>query len=628
MIQEFSCVALATAFCAVALGDMTTNETNPPGAAPMIQGLSGKIIGSSVAVAAPTNIALLPAAPAAKDIDLKRMAAWAMNYLIRTPRPQLNCEPVFQCHPLQCPPVPAGQDPVVSCDTDARMDWEWYYMREISGSEHGKNVEAAFHKRIREYIGPDGRVWSAPGAFNEGAIHAQYAEKDRIIHIWGATKILKSLAEDYLRTGNPESKILAKKVMLALKKLAVWDSKNRCWFACGMGGLRGDGTVVPNGWNAQPAPIVEPLVTYYLATKDPDGLEFAKSYAQGMLDNCQPGGIRFNEHGVPSGGPHSHATMHAVWGVAHLGLVTGGQKYIDFARGAFGWLLDRGTGTGWFPAGPDNCSETCAISDMISIAALIAQAGHPEYFDYAERYLRNYISNLQFIITPAFENHYQRRNQAAGGENIRKGLKELEKFQGGIIGGSGLNDYENALLGGASGFEMFGCCAPEGMRAIYTAWQNTITRLDTSALGPAGVYVNLCFARDSQWGRVVSFFPDAGRLTVKAGVNDTFFLRLPHWAPRDQVRAFAGAKAIPVTWSGAYVAFKNAKPGDELTITYPLIRFNQEVRGLWPTCAPDLRVTFAWLGNMVVAADPAPTGTPLFTGKPRQLPPAPEFKEY
>ncbi len=61
--------------------------------------------------------------------------------------------------------------------------------------------------------------------------------------------------------------------------------------------------------------------------------------------------------------------------------------------------------------------------------------------------------------------------------------------------------------------------APEGMRAIYTTWTNVIDRLPASKLGPAGVYVNLAFNRDSPWGRVVSFFPDAGRLTVKAAVE-------------------------------------------------------------------------------------------------------------
>ena len=52
-----------------------------------------------------------------------------MNYLIETPRKHLNYEPVFQCHPLRCPPSPEGQDPVVSCDTDARLALRYYEMQ-------------------------------------------------------------------------------------------------------------------------------------------------------------------------------------------------------------------------------------------------------------------------------------------------------------------------------------------------------------------------------------------------------------------------------------------------------------------------------------------------------------------
>jgi predicted dehydrogenase len=594
-------------------------RTTPP-----IAGLTGDVGNIQVAVPAAQEIQALDQVHRSADLDLKRMAQWAMNYLIRTPRAQLGFEPVFQCHPLRCPPVPSGADPVVACDTDARMDWEWYYMREVSGSDAGKDVEAAFHRRIRAYIAPDGRVWSFPGAFNEGATDAKYSAADRVIHIWGATKILKSLSEDFSRTQNPESKALARKVMTALERLATWDKQGRCWFACGMGAFRGDGSVVPNGWNGQPAPIVEPLVTYWQATGDAEGLVFARAYADGMIDNCQPGAIQFKADGTVAGGfgfgPHSHATMHAVWGVADLGLMTGDEKYTRFARGVFDWMLHRGTGTGWFPAGPDNCNETCCISDMISIATLLGRSGEPQYFDDAERYFRNYIANLQFVVTPGFESYYRQLNAAAGEHAVAQGLAELRKFQGGVIGGSGVNDYENVLLGGASGFEMFGCCAPEGMRAIHTMWESTIQRLPRSTLGPEGVYVNFGLNTSSKLGEVISFMPDSGRLTVKAAVNDSYFLRPPHWANHDQVRAFVGSRPIPVSWSGAYVRF-GAAVGDELTITYPLMKFTQSVGGLWKDCAPNLRVSFEWLGNMVIRSDPAAARTPLYTGSPRQLPP-------
>jgi hypothetical protein len=260
---------------------------------------------------------------------------------------------------------------------------------------------------------------------------------------------------------------------------------------------------------------------------------------------------------------------------------------------------------------------------MISIAVLIAQSGRPEYFDFAERYLRNYISTLQFFVTPEFETYYRARNKGAGDAQLQKGPETLRKFQGGIIGGSGLNDFENDLLGGASGFEMFGCCAPEGMRAIHMAWINTIDHYEKSPLGTAGVYVNSSFSRDSKWSRVVSFLPEQGRLTVKAAVEDAFFLRPPHWASHEAVRTFVGTRRIAPVWSGNYVRF-DARPGEELTITYPLVGFTHEVEGLWPSATPQLHISFQWLGNTVVGATPAPKRTPLFARTGRLLPPPPK----
>jgi hypothetical protein len=171
---------------------------------------------------------------------------------------------------------------------------------------------------------------------------------------------------------------------------------------------------------------------------------------------------------------------------------------------------------------------------------------------------------------------------------------------------------------------MAGCCAPEGLRAIYTTWSNVIDRYPASKLGPAGVYLNMSFNRESKWGQVVSFMPDAGRLTVKAGVQDAFFLRPPHWAPREKVAAYIGSKAVPVRWSGDYVRFEGVKIGDELTIAYPLMNFKHEAGGTWKNDLPSVNVTYKWLGNMVVAVDPPAEKTPIFSPEARMLPPPPE----
>jgi hypothetical protein len=612
-----------------------------------LSGLNGEIGNLRVAVAAVENVRPRVGDRPAADIDLQRMAAWAMNYLIRTPRPTLNYQPIFQGNLLACPPAPDGDDPVVECDTDARMEWEWYYMRDISGRTDGRDVEAAFHLRMRSFIGADGRVWAHPGCYFELDNTAVYGEADRIVHVWGAVKILKGLAEDHKRTGSPASRELGRKVMRALKGLSAFDARGRGWFPYGMGPLRADGSPAApgHGWNRPPAPIVESLVTYYEATGEQEALDFAIAHAEGLVENLQPGGIRFEEDGSWIG--HGHTPMHAVWGVAHLGQVTGETRYLDFARRALDYAISRAPGTGWFPAvlPSFDCEETCFLSDIISVAAIIAER-HPEYYDYIERYMRNYISNEVFILTPAFEEYYRRLHAGKDRTQVESGLKTLARFQGGMTR-AGLNDMENILLGGSTGFWMFGCCAPEGIRTIHTTWDATICRLPPSGSQPGGVYVNMPFRRASPWGEVMSFMPDAGRVTVVASAQDSYCLRPPHWAAPEDVRAFVGGQPVTVHWAGNYVCFERVTPGDELTITYPLIAFShssntgllacQPPGEIYPVVGlskaeaaeysrriPEVSVRYEWLGNMVVSVDPPPQRTPLFTGKPRTLPPPPE----
>lgn len=596
------------------------NEISPE---EIVKGLTGKVREVTVQVPAATSVPPLSEAEQTVDIDLQRMAQWGMNYLIRSPRKELGYEPVFQASPMNCPPIPSGHDVVVACDTDARMNWEWYYMRDVSGSGAGKDVEAAFHQRILAYVRDDGTVLAHPGCYNEGDVDKVYMEKDYVYHIWGATKILHALAEDYRRTGNETSKETARKIMVRLRKLAVYPRPEACYFSAGMGAVQQDGTPVPNGWNRMPAPIVEPLVNYYLACGDPEALEFARAYAEGIMTGAQPDGIKIKPDGDIDNG-HSHATMHALWGIAHLGVVTGEDRYTAFAKRSWDFMLSRGTGAGWFPALPGGYpgDETCLTSDMMSNAAMIARGGHPEYFDYVERYLRNRISPSQFVVTPEFEAEYKMVNSQAGEEKIRQGLDDDRKLQGAIRSYCGLNDLENSILKGTY-HVLAGCCAPEGLRAIYTTWSHVIDRYPASKLGPAGVYMNMSFNRDSQWGRVVSFMPETGRLTVKAKVQDTFFLRPPHWVPRDQVGAFVGTQAIPVQWSGDYVRFPEVKIGDELTIVYPLLHFLHEAEGSWKNYAPSVNLTYEWLGNMVVGVDPPAEKTAIYSSQVRVLPPPP-----
>jgi hypothetical protein len=98
----------------LAVGAAVALAQGQPTDRPVIRGLTGEVDGVTIAVPAAETIRTLAETPRSADVSLQRMAEWAMNYLVRTPRPGLGYEPVFQCHLLRCPPVPEGQDPVVA----------------------------------------------------------------------------------------------------------------------------------------------------------------------------------------------------------------------------------------------------------------------------------------------------------------------------------------------------------------------------------------------------------------------------------------------------------------------------------------------------------------------------------
>ena len=70
-----------------------------------------------------------------------------------------------------------------------------------------------------------------------------------------------------------------------------------------------------------------------------------------------------------------------------------------------------------------------------------------------------------------------------------------------------------------------------------------------------------------------------------------------------------------------------------MTIAYPLINFKHEADGSWKddmrvNNRPSVNVTYEWLGNMVISADPPALKTPLFIGKPRAIPPPPALGNH
>ncbi|HXW14700.1 MAG TPA: hypothetical protein VEN79_09345 [Terriglobia bacterium] len=600
-------------------------QTTPQTTFSYSSGLPGTITDAKVQPVG--TLTPLPPGYKSPDADPTLMAAWGLRHLIHNPRPPLNYEPVFFIRPMHVPPTLAGHDPIVPGDTDCRMDWEFIYMRDITRSDAGRDVEKGLRQRILGYVGPDYLAWQTPGARMEGDVYkGAVVPEEKEAWPWSTSKIIRSLSETYVRTGDPDARDLAGKMFVALRQLATWDS-GRAYFA---GSAWRDGKwIVKDG---APTAALEPIVRYWEATGNPEALQFSTDLAEGMI--ASPELIPKGTFILPSGEfhGHMHGTLHAVWGVAHLGEVRGNMRYVEWSKRVYDYASQFGTGTGWMSAAlwsepVRELSETCATSDMVSIASCIAQAGFPDYWDHVERTFRNYLRPLQFFVTPRYEALYRELNRDQPEAEIRAGLARMTDLQGAMWGGPGPNDCINWIASppqcgpyntpyGCAG--MFGCCVGEGMRALYTVWSSIVTA------SSQGVFVNLSLNRDSQWAQVISSLPDRGRIDVTARQTGDYFLRPPAWAPRAQVRVARGGKESVVDWGGpalAYVHVKNVEPGEVITLVYPLVTWRQVV-AIWPTL-PDLKLTIWWKGNAVMIMEPKGKGLPVDFANLAPVPPLP-----
>ena len=160
---------------------------------------------------------------------------------------------------------------------------------------------------------------------------------------------------------------------------------------------------------------------------------------------------------------------------------------------------------------------------------------------------------------------------------------------------------------------MSGCCPPEGIRALHTAWTYAVTKQRE------GIFVNLCFNRETDDAKVYSFLPWAGRTSVVTKKPENVFIRVPAWVPQGEALAYRNSRPVRAEMQGPYVKFPNARVGEDLTVTYPLVEFSQSIE-----VGDDLRresFTLRWLGNTLVAVEPKGAYMPMFANTPRKIRP-------
>jgi len=579
--------------------------------------------------------------PAADDLDLRRMAASALNYLRGNPDPARNYECRFSLGPLGIPaqvPVLApnnfGFDPIALGDTDCRMDWQYAHMRDMAGEPLPEAVERGVRRRVLSYLRADHLAWMNPAAW-VGTIKspsAVEAIKHEWAFTWASGKLLVSLAEEFQRTQDAALKDNCRAMFLALAGLASRDEQGRAFLPYGASPWRNGewlhlkdagpnqywGSELSHGYPV----VIEPLVRYYECTGDKEALALARAFAEGHLAGIQPDMAEHRIHADTGAfGGHVHLHTHEIWGVAHLGAVTGEPQYLDWAERAYRFVVSQGTDYGWYPEyipQREYRAEICVMGDMTSIAACLARGGRPEFWDHVERTVRNALRRAQFHLTPAFVALFRQIHHDTPAAEVEAALAELRKLEGGFVSQPALNDWvaypANPKLGTPgmwqNGIQMMGCCPPEGMRGLWEAWQGIVEERTE------GVFVNLPFSREHAAATVTAFRPADGGFAVAARTGGRYFLRPPAWADHATVTLQRDDARKDIAWGGpanAYVVCEAVHPGERLTLRWPVPHFTQV---FLPQSVPgrEQPVTVEWLGNTVRRVSLQGCYLPMFDG--------------
>ena len=307
------------------------------------------------------------------------------------------------------------------------------------------------------------------------------------------------------------------------------------------------------------------------------------------------------------GDHHFHGHTNYLIGMLELADAAKDKELLAFCRKCFEWAKTPAAGfapvTGFTPeiADPNYpTSEGCAVGDMEVLACNLSAFGAGDYYEDAERWARNYFSEIQ--LTRAKADDLVRYSQALPPKRPlynecvdHVADRNLGSFSSWALG----NEYwrgpqENLFMQ---------CCTANCTRALWFLWSHTLDYKDGE------LRINMLLNRASPWANVYSFIPYQGRVEIRVRqACKNVLVHAPEWieAGSKEISVQVAGQPRPFTWQARYLSLGEAGSGDRIVVQCPIgERTVKEKMG---------QATYTLLvrGNTVVSIDPPGRICPLF----------------
>ena len=500
-------------------------------------------------------------------------------------------------------------------------------MRIASGSSLGDHVDPEWMRTNLRCLGPDGLVyvplrgvpssrlggwWITPLWRADGTTtNNQDPSVDFVTAPAEAARLISTLTVYYLRDQNPLWRRTVEGMIERLSALMV----DRGHFGYipegglepnarfGAGAAMPKGVVAVEGGNIR---LIQGLAQYYRVTGYEPARKMAAKLTQFALGPAEyydaQGRYLFTDRerefikgqypGIERGkfGGHFHAHCIGVFGILEYATTMNDRSALEFARSSYEWARAEGSPTvGFFPEMVldhhyTGC-EGCDVGDMVAMAIKLSLAGAGDYWDDADRWVRNQFAEQQ-LTSGDWIPKFAETQKATPVEYNETDQRVVESSLGGYLGRATANE---------PGLILTHCCTGNCLRTIYYVWENSVHE------SRGEFRVNLLLNRAAEAADVYSYIPYEGRveLKIKKGIH-AVVVRAPEWIESgdSQLVARVNGKPRHIHWEGRYVDLGHAAAGDRLEVTFPISeRTVKETIGAVP-------YTLIIKGSTVVSIDP------------------------
>jgi hypothetical protein len=566
-------------------------------------------------------------------LDLAEMAALLVNGLSGPNDPHADYEQYFGPNLGSNPPV-MGHDWSDQCQLRSMKALP--LMRHISGSNFNHEIDQVWMDVVLKSIGPDG-LYYAPTQGRPWAHRYVESIPDGIYRADGTTVApddpsvtqymysfqpgyaVSTMMIYYLRDGNPIWKKQIENMIDGILKLAV-HREDYCFVPAAEfePNAKVPATAkMPVGQLAVNSStwLLDGLGKYFQLTGYPP----AKELGRKLVNYLRHQGQYFDENGgcfdlapdFMANHFHSHSVSLVVM-LDYAGAVND-RELIGYVKKNYECFKSRGHSlTGFFPesAIPDYPScETCEIADMIALSLRLTSLGAGDYWDDADRWLRNQFCENQ--LTP------RKANQIKGlGQRVKLPAQRADGFyvtddrvvdrnMGSFAGWASANEWFDDEMRRKGRGGIMHCCTGNAAQTVFYLWKQMLEYHDQE------LRVNLLLNRASAWADVYSHIPYEGRVELKMKKPARqVLIRMPEWLEQASTWPMActvNGKKRDCSVRDRYVNAGAARGGDEVVVRFPVFErtvSNQKIG--------NRTYTLAVKGNTVVSVNPAGEQCPMY----------------